>query len=169
MLSTLIKKCDKYINDDIFVFCVYIVDPNDQCCFDCTKYQKSIKELKITNHEWLVIMKKPKNVQTNDNNKNSTYFEADRLKVIDILNVQDPSISIDFLVVPPRDIDPDSELGKLSISSITHTCYIKNKITYRYGRFNHQYLVKLNNEHRAVTQPIGVPYFKTIEQSFNDK
>jgi len=171
MLDVLLKKCNKYVNnDDSFVFFLHHIEPNGNCCFDCSKYQKYTEKLKITTHDWLVIMQKPQYVMTNEDrkevvltNKNYAYFEASELKVIDILNIHNPTISIDFLVVQPVNVDPNSDLGKLLISSITHTYYVKGDTTYRFGLLNQEYRTDHLN---PFLQPIGVPYFKKLERAF---
>jgi hypothetical protein len=188
----LCKRCIKYINNPSYVFYSYhvVVDSdNDEyidqlCsgCLDCSicirnqQYiKKQLKDTKIQN-DWLIIMKKPLNVLTNEERKESIsksaidrkldYYEAERLKVIDIINIHDPSIALDHLVIPSQKINPetDHELEKVSIVSITHTNYEKGKYVHRFGQTvgnNTDYLNRTN------IYQIGVPYFKVIASAFS--
>lgn len=170
-IRALCKKCIKYINDPSYVFYSYHVsdidDPyTDQLCSGYPDCSDCSKNKKYTKSDWLIVMKKPSDVRTNEDRKDITdtktaYYEAERLIVSDIINIHDPNISIDYLLTHSQKINPETnhEIAKKGFSYIDHTLYEKGKSVYRFG---HTYKLAGQSYHACNTFQIGVGYFKSI-------
>lgn len=85
-LNELLEKCSKYTNDKSYVY---------KLCCDVSDKENRTK--------WLVIMQKLNISKTNEDrtgvvNKDHVKFRANKLEVVEIIDINDPSINKDIIV-----------------------------------------------------------------------
>jgi hypothetical protein len=129
----LLKHCKEYLTDDL---CVY------KLCCNVLDDDNNIRK-------WFVVMKKTAETKTNENrsdvfDKDHANFRANKLIVIEIMNVDNPSIKKDFIINKYDTIETKYEVGKDIIpdkydDDIKNVCsngihYFKTPITAYYHR-----------------------------------
>jgi antitoxin component YwqK of YwqJK toxin-antitoxin module len=130
-LIALLKKCAKYTKSEYYVY--------KACCDVLSKKDNMSKK-------WLVVMKKIKGTQTNEDRSeviyfNNAKFRANKLKVIKIFNKNNPDLTKKFIT----------------------NKYENKKLRYIVGR-----IVKIDDydEDLEIVCSNGIHYFKTLEPAY---
>src|SRR5580692_5246112 len=102
LLRVIITKCNKYIDDDSYVYKLCRDNLSDDA-----------------HRKWLVILQKLDTTETNElrtniTNKDHAFFRANRLKVIEIIDVDNPDISKKFIVNEYKFLETRYEVGNIT-------------------------------------------------------